>query len=70
VSLIARQTGDFIEAAAAARELRQQSASSGDALSASEASNRRKDQFLATLSHELRQPLAAAIAAGGGEAHS
>jgi signal transduction histidine kinase len=62
-TLIARQTADFIEAASAGRELRQQSAANDDALSLSEASNLRKDQFLATLSHELRQPLAAAISA-------
>ncbi|HEX8200300.1 MAG TPA: ATP-binding protein, partial [Isosphaeraceae bacterium] len=47
VELYARQAADFVEAARLHRDLRE--------------ADRRKDEFLATLAHELRNPLAAIL---------
>jgi signal transduction histidine kinase len=64
VTLLARHTADSVQA------LQQGAVREREALAEAEAANSRKDQFLATLSHELRQPLSAALPAAAVQKHS
>jgi signal transduction histidine kinase len=63
VDIFARQAADFIEDSRSREALRKLCANEQEARARADAANRRKDQFLATLSHELRQPLSAALPA-------
>ena len=63
VDVLLRQVADFIEQSRAQRTLQRSHALEQGARATAEAANRRKDQFLATLAHEIRQPLWAAVLA-------
>jgi signal transduction histidine kinase len=63
VDVLLRQVADFIEQSRAQRMLQRSHALEQGARTAAEAANRRKDEFLATLAHEIRQPLWAAVLA-------
>ena len=63
VDLVARQAADFIEYSQRRRELQDMCARERTERVRAEAANDSKDQFLAMLAHELRQPLSAAFPA-------
>ena len=63
VDVLLRQVADFIEQGRSQRLLQRSHALEQGARAAAEEANRRKDQFLATLAHEIRQPLWAAVLA-------
>jgi signal transduction histidine kinase len=63
VDLIADHSVTFVETIGLYRTMAQQLADERVARERAEALNRHKDQFIATLSHELRQPLSAALPA-------
>jgi signal transduction histidine kinase len=63
VGLIARHTADFIDSHHTNHALKQTAEREHESRARAEDANRRKDQFLATLSHELRQPLTAGLSA-------
>jgi signal transduction histidine kinase len=63
VDRLSRHAADFIDQARARRALEERCAREEAARVHADAANLRKDQFLATLSHEIRQPLAAALPA-------
>jgi signal transduction histidine kinase len=70
VKLLARHAADFMECRRAFQPLQQGAVRDRQARIQAEAANSRKVQFLAMLSHELRQPLAAALAAVEVQKHS
>jgi signal transduction histidine kinase len=63
VELLARHAADFIDHARQRQALEDRCAREEAARVQAEAANLRKDQFLATIAHEIRQPLAAALPA-------
>ena len=63
VRLLARHTADFIECRRAYQAMQQSAVRDRTARTEAEVANTRKDQFLAIVSHELRQPLSAALPA-------
>ncbi len=63
VDLFARHAADFIEYSRSREEMQALCAREQAARERAEAANRATDQFLATLAHELRQPLSAAFPA-------
>jgi signal transduction histidine kinase len=63
VDLFARHAADFIEYSRSREEMQAICAREQAARERAEAANRATDQFLATLAHELRQPLSAAFPA-------
>ena len=63
VDLLARHAADFIEYGQRRHELEEIAARERIARARADAANRSKDQFLAMLAHELRQPLSAAFPA-------
>jgi signal transduction histidine kinase len=62
-TLLARCTADFIRCHLVHRTLEERAVRDYDARTKADIVNRRKDEFLAMVSHELRQPLSAALAA-------
>jgi signal transduction histidine kinase len=63
VDLFARHAADFIEYSLSRQQMHELCAREQAARERAEAANRATDQFLATLAHELRQPLSAAFPA-------
>jgi signal transduction histidine kinase len=63
VDLFARHAADFIEYSRSREQMQALCAREQAARERAEAANRATDQFLATLAHELRQPLSAAFPA-------
>jgi signal transduction histidine kinase len=63
VELLASHATSFVETIRLHQTLARRLADARDAHERVDAMNRRKDQFIATVSHELRQPLAAALPA-------
>ena len=70
VKLLARHTADFMECRRTYQALQQCAVREREARAEAEAANSRKDQFLATRSHEPRQPLSAALPAAELQKHS
>jgi signal transduction histidine kinase len=70
VKLLAQYTADFVECGRVHRALQQRWVSERQARTEAQAENARKDHFLAMLSHELRQPLSAALPAVEVQKHS
>jgi signal transduction histidine kinase len=63
LDLVAREIADFLEQHRVHQALKQTCILEESVRTSAEAANRRKDQFLATLAHELRQPLWTAVLA-------
>src|SRR5262249_14198889 len=68
--LLARHTADFIDCRRVYQVLQHSSVRDRETRIRAEAANTAKDRFLGMLSHELRQPLSAALSAVGVQKHS